>query len=417
MSIVTYPVIGSIIFQIVNDTFTGEYLFNSNITADLIIVIVMGLFGKLYTYLTVRFYLAHFFTLVFNVFALFTFPWVLNNIPINYEKHKELLRKNLVNSLKDYKNYDSRSQAQNRRIARKMLPIFKLPESDQSYLKLTDKLQPKLSKDQKFSEKFCSEDNALFILFKNRGLWTNVSVWSIFGLWMMLGLNFGLSAPNQLIFMNNPICMNNFELGTVSVIGQICSCFVFILGFYAMKGGSENDRIEFEKAQEEGDSNTHINDGNDEAPLLQRAVSTSSSNIMTRSTSPANKNEPSSIIWLFLYMTVIFKFGKFVIMAIATNKFYVYLYAIVDSVDMLGTLTRTLLSYCLTLNEYSSVLSLFYLLQVLVLLIFIIVVFTVYGMTSSSGGHILYMVFGIPIGVLLIIFAITTRVGFYKKSQ
>merc|ERR1712183_822616 len=103
-------------------------------------------------------------------------------------------------------------------------------------------------------------------------------------------------------------------------------------------------------------------------------------------------------------------------MAIATAKLQVYCYGFfISAFNMVSATTRTFLAQVIDLEEYSTVLNMFYLIQTFVIFVMSSFIFYFYSLVSS--GHIVYSFFGVPVGFVFLLVTVGLKVCFHLKER
>jgi len=391
-----YPAVGAVIFQILQDTFTGDFIWKGNILIDACIFTISGVASKLFSYLTKRFYLAFMMSLLCSIIGLISLPFCLYNFPINYEKHKKLIRDSFVNSravsaaasgrnstIPTANDEQGQSQPTSSRsirrerasnmLASRLTNIFKRLQTDTTpTIEVTDENVPilptsmegsyvhesNISKSIKSSIRK-NKDNIFKILTKPRDNYDRLSIWVLVLMFCICSpIDYSLMNLKQLIFMNSPICMNNYSFGTSALVGNVLALMSFL--------------------------------------VCARFPS----------------------LWGYFYLSLGLVFSKYLIMIVGKTVLTAYFVQSLDNLFSVGSSTvRTLLAELLSVDEYNIVLSMIYLLQSNIAMVFIGLISYIYGLTSSYGGTIVFSAIGMPNVVGYIILGVVIRICFVVRKR
>ena len=403
MSLVPYSVLGPVIFQILNDTFTDHHLWLGNVSTDMIIGIAGGMVGKLFALFTDNFWIPWAVLDFLVVMGLVTLPFVINKFPINYEKHKQFLKDSIAKEISetrrnsgdgDYQRTIRRQRALSRlsqrldqsfheqhindedsepngyssvrhRRSSATSPMITSNNSNFSNLlsrrnSTSNEILPSYLQNQAVEEtqsrSIKKTANIYHIMTKPRQYYDRIALWGLFIMWINNGMAMGVGATDQLIQMNKPICMSNYELGNYILFGQLTNILAFVI------------TIMF----------------------------------------------PS--LWRYHFINVFFIFCGMATMSIATTKAQVYCYGFfISAFNMISATTRTFLAQVVDLEEYSTVLNMFYLLQTFVIFVMSSFIFYFYSLVSS--GHLVYSFFGVPVGFVFVLVTVGLKICFYVKEK
>jgi len=323
-----------VIFQQLHETFTDQILWRGNIACDLLAYAFVGIFGKLFSYFTSNFWIPFFLIDLMMCASIFTVPAILQVYPLNENKYKNYL---ISNHPKIYKEkFDEDYEIPAQQIAAQNQNNNQSGNFEQ--LSITERLVKGLNKmGLVFKKMFIKREGVRRFL-----------LWSLFLVWLLNGTKYAFEAVIQYVLMNKPFCMNNYQIGNLSLISQSTNIGTFLVGLVL------------------------------------------------------------PTVWLYQYINITGVLISYTLVFLATGIIEIYFSTVLTSLfAVVPVMIRTQLAKVVEKEEYGIILNFFYIMETILIGFAMALVFAVYGIEVAHNKDPRSLIFGslgVPTQGIMLVF-------------